>query len=70
MQRISNYIYWMKRKEDSFGPIWELNPIWETLTPVERISIQQHLEQVQYAKNEIIHIGSIIPINEAADIPD
>lgn len=45
----------MKRKEELFAPMWELNPIWETLTESERALVTQKVEIVHFAKNEIIH---------------
>ena len=45
----------MKQKEELFAPMWELNPIWETLTEAERALLVQHVELVHYEKNEIIH---------------
>ena len=36
--------------------MWELSPIWETLTEEERAVVAQHVEVVRYAKNEIIHL--------------
>lgn len=51
----------MKRKEEKFAPIWELNNVWETLTPVERVGISRHMELVHYAKNEVIHLDGDEP---------
>ena len=45
----------MKNQEENFAPMWELNPIWETLTEAERAAVEQHLEIVHYGKNETIH---------------
>ena len=45
----------MKRKEENFAPMWELNPIWETLTTDEREQLAQHVEIVHFARNEVIH---------------
>jgi len=46
----------MKQKKDElFAPMWELNPIWETLTETERQCVAEHVEIVSYAKNEIVH---------------
>lgn len=46
----------MKQKEINFAPMWDLNPLWQTLTEEERIFVSQHVEIVHYAKNEIIHL--------------
>ena len=35
--------------------MWELNPLWGTLTDQEQAIVNAHVEVVQYAKNEIIH---------------
>ena len=35
--------------------MWELNPIWETLTEDERRFVSQHVEIVSIARNEVIH---------------
>ena len=45
----------MKSKEENFAPLWELNPLWSTLTEEERAVVNAHVEVVRYAKNEIIH---------------
>lgn len=45
----------MKQNEDVFAPMWELNPLWQTLTEEERSFVSEHLEVVRYAKNEILH---------------
>ena len=46
----------MKRINTSFAPLWEYNPIWEILTAEERDFITQHVEIIQYAKGETIHL--------------
>lgn len=45
----------MKEKGEIFAPMWELNPIWETLTEDERRFVSQHVEIVSIARNEVIH---------------
>lgn len=45
----------MKIKEEDYAPLWELNPLWETLTESERIMLSENVEVIQYEKNEIIH---------------
>ena len=45
----------MKRRDELFAPLWELNPIWETLTEEERVYAAEHTETVCYEKNELIH---------------
>jgi CRP-like cAMP-binding protein len=41
--------------EEEYAPMWELNPIWATLTETERAILSENTEIVRYAKNEIIH---------------
>lgn len=43
------------KKEEVFAPMWELNPVWESLTETERALVAQHVEKVHYDRNEIIH---------------
>ena len=38
-----------------YAPMWELNPIWATLREDERALLNERVEIVHYAKNEIIH---------------
>jgi CRP-like cAMP-binding protein len=45
----------MRQKEEAYAPMWELNPLWDTLTEEEKERLSNHVEIVQYAKNEIIH---------------
>ncbi len=45
----------MKSKEEIFAPMWELNPLWSTLTEEEQKEITNEVEVVHYAKNEVIH---------------
>ena len=45
----------MKRKEENFAPMWELNPLWATLTESERACAAQQAEIVHFAKNDVIH---------------
>ena len=45
----------MKIKEEDYAPLWELNPLWETLTESERIMLSENVEVIHYEKNEIIH---------------
>lgn len=45
----------MKRREEQFAPLWELNELWETLTEEERTYAAEHAEVVYYEKNELIH---------------
>jgi CRP-like cAMP-binding protein len=45
----------MKEKEEQFAPMWEVSPIWETLTEEERARVAEQVEVVHYAKNQVIH---------------
>ena len=45
----------MKQKEENFAPLWDLNPLWASLTEKERIFVSENVQLVHYAKNEIIH---------------
>lgn len=43
------------KQEQQFAPLWELTPLWSSLTESERQCVAQHVEIVHYAKNELIH---------------
>lgn len=45
----------MKEKEEQFAPMWEVSPVWETLTEEERARVAEQVEVVHYAKNQVIH---------------
>jgi CRP-like cAMP-binding protein len=45
----------MKESELHFAPMWDLNPLWNTLTEGEKEQLAKDVELVHYAKNEIIH---------------
>lgn len=45
----------MKQTDETFSPIWDLNPLWQTLSEDERNAVAQNVEIVSYEKNEIIH---------------
>ena len=45
----------MKQKEEQYAPMWDLNPLWGTLTEEERHLLAKRVEIVRYDKNEIIH---------------
>ena len=45
----------MKEKEEQFAPMWEVSPVWETLTEEERTRVAEQVEVVHYAKNQVIH---------------
>jgi len=45
----------MTAKSHDHTPIWELNPIWNLLTPGEKNYVAQELEMISYKKNAIIY---------------
>jgi CRP-like cAMP-binding protein len=45
----------MNQKFEHFEPMWELSPIWATLTQEERERAAQEVKIVHYEKNEVIH---------------
>lgn len=44
----------MSRNEVSIRPLWELNPIWDTLTPTQKAEVNEQVEVVYYEKNDLI----------------
>lgn len=38
----------------SIRPLWELNPIWDTLTPTQKAEVNEQVEVVYYEKNDLI----------------
>lgn len=55
MQRFSETEERMKRTDEIFAPMWDLNPLWQTLTETEREKLGKQVETIYYAKNEVIH---------------
>lgn len=53
----------VKKRENTFGKLWELNPIWDILTPEEKLSIADQVDMVRYKKNEIIYNAGDHPQN-------
>ena len=45
----------MARKDDC-APLWELNPVWDTLTDEQKATLTTQIEIVRYSKNDIIHL--------------
>ncbi len=45
----------MRRVQEDFGKLWDLNPVWNKLTIAEREFINKFVEIKRYRKNEIIH---------------
>lgn len=44
-----------KKTEEEYLKLWDMNPVWEVLTPEEREFISLHIEICHYRKNEVIH---------------
>lgn len=53
----------VKKRENTFGKLWELNPIWDILTPEEKLFISDQVDMVRYKKNEIIYNAGDHPQN-------
>ena len=45
----------MRKVHEDFGKLWELNAVWNYLTPDEKEFIDKHTEIKRYRKNEVIH---------------
>jgi len=45
----------MPKTESDYKNLWDMNPVWEALTPMERDYISQHVQTCRYRKNEVIH---------------
>jgi CRP-like cAMP-binding protein len=45
----------MRRIQEDFGKLWDLNSVWNLLTPQEREYIDRSVEIKRYRKNETIH---------------
>ena len=45
----------MKKQEEVFAPLWELNSLWLTLSAEERERISTHAQIIRFDKNDIIH---------------
>lgn len=44
------------QEEQTFAPLWELNPIWDALNEEEKELVSNQVEIVRYNKNDIIHL--------------
>ena len=42
--------------QEEIAPLWDLNPLWQSLTEEQRRDVPKHVEIVRYAKNEVIHL--------------
>lgn len=45
----------IKQVSEHFAPLWDLNPLWQTLTEDERKAISRNADIISYDKNDIIH---------------
>ena len=45
----------MRKNQEDFGKLWELNPVWNYLTPDEKIIIDGHTFTRHFRKNETIY---------------
>ncbi len=43
-------------KVDECAPLWEINPVWGTLTDEQKATLNNQIEIVRYQKNDIIHL--------------
>ena len=48
-------MYGMRKGQEDFAKLWELNPIWNLLTPEQKSFIDSNSEIKRYRKNEMIH---------------
>ena len=51
----------VKRKEIFLTNPWELNPIWNVLTPDQKALVVDNMEICHYRKNDIIHREGTVP---------
>jgi CRP-like cAMP-binding protein len=45
----------MRKNQEEYGKLWDLNAVWDYLTPDEKEYIDQHTCSKTYRKNEIIY---------------
>ena len=43
----------MRKVQEDYGKLWELNPVWDYLTPEEKEFIDQHTQLKHFRKNEV-----------------
>jgi len=51
----------MRRYQEEFGKLWEMNPLWNSLTPEQKAFIDNNSEIKKYRKNEMIHREGDMP---------
>ena len=45
----------MRKSQEDYGKLWELNAVWDNLTPDEKVFIDQYVQTKHYRKNETIY---------------
>ena len=45
----------MRKNQEEYGKLWDLNAVWDYLTPDEKEYIDQHTFSKNYRKNEVIY---------------
>ena len=45
----------MRKNQEEYGKLWDLNAVWDYLTPDEKEYIDQHIFSKNYRKNEVIY---------------
>ena len=45
----------MRKNQEDFGKLWELNPVWNYLTPDEKEYIDRHTSTKYFRKNETLY---------------
>ena len=50
----------MRKIQEEFGKLWDLNAVWDFLTPDEKDFIDQHTETKFYRKNETIYVIMLV----------
>ncbi len=45
----------MRKIHDEMDKIWELSPVWDLLSPDQKMYIEEHSELKRFRKNEVIH---------------
>ena len=50
-----------KKIDEEYMQLWEMNPVWASLTDDEKTFISQHVQPCHYRKNEVIHHEGDVP---------
>ncbi len=45
----------MRKSQEDYGKLWELNPVWDNLTPSEKEYIDLHTQMKHFRKNEVLY---------------